>query len=64
MLKIKANNYYVGDIGNHLTSIISGEEDLEGTRQHSYLLANVFLVCFSVVSPASFKNVKEKVCIQ
>ena len=42
-------------------SKISGQEDYDRLRPLSYPQTDVFLVCFSVVSPASFENVKEKV---
>lgn len=38
----------------------SGQEDYDQVRPLAYCKADVFLVCFSVVSPASFENVKEK----
>ncbi|KAL5481558.1 hypothetical protein EMCRGX_G021748 [Ephydatia muelleri] len=38
----------------------AGQEDYDRLRPLSYPMANVFLVCFSLVSPASFANVKEK----
>ena len=41
---------------------ILGQEDYDRLRPLSYPQTDVFLVCFSVVSPASFENVKEKVC--
>ena len=37
-----------------------GQEDYDHIRPLSYPQMDVFLVCFSVTSPASFKNVKEK----
>jgi len=37
------------------------QEDYDRLRPLSYPQTDVFLVCFSVVSPASFENVKEKV---
>ena len=40
----------------------TGQEDYDRLRPLSYPQTDVFLVCFSVVSPASFENVKEKVC--
>ena len=40
---------------------IIGQEDYDRLRPLSYPQTDVFLVCFSVVSPASFENVKEKV---
>lgn len=39
----------------------SGQEDYDRLRPLSYPQTDVFLVCFSVVSPSSFENVKEKV---
>ena len=39
----------------------TGQEDYDRLRPLSYPQTDVFLVCFSVVSPASFENVKEKV---
>ncbi len=41
----------------------AGQEDYDRLRPLSYPQTDVFLVCFSVVSPASFENVKEKVWI-
>ena len=38
----------------------AGHEDWDRLRPLSYPLTDVFLVCFSVVSPSSFENVKEK----
>ncbi|KAF8602775.1 cell division control protein 42 [Ceratobasidium sp. AG-I] len=38
----------------------AGQEDHDRLRLLSYPQTDVFLVCFSVVSPASFENVKEK----
>ncbi|MBN3271593.1 CDC42 protein, partial [Polyodon spathula] len=40
-----------------------GQEDYDRLRPLSYPQTDVFLVCFSVVSPSSFENVKEKVCL-
>jgi len=40
----------------------AGQEDYDRLRVLSYPLTNIFLVCFSVVAPASLENVKEKVC--
>ena len=42
-------------------SPITGQEDYDRLRPLSYPQTDVFLVCFSVVSPSSFENVKEKV---
>ncbi|XP_070538180.1 cell division control protein 42 homolog [Ptychodera flava] len=39
---------------------INGQEDMDRLRPSSYPQTDVFLVCFSVVSPSSFENVKEK----
>ncbi len=41
----------------------AGQEDYDRLRPLSYPQTDVFLVCFSVVSPSSFENVKEKVRI-
>ena len=38
----------------------AGQEDYDRLRPLSYPQTDVFLVCFSVVTPASFENVKEK----
>ena len=38
----------------------AGQEDYDRLRPLSYPETDVFLVCFSVVSPSSFENVKEK----
>ena len=42
---------------------ITGQEDYDRLRPLSYPQTDVFLVCFSVVNPSSFENVKEKVFI-
>jgi cell division control protein 42 len=39
---------------------VAGQEDYDRLRPLSYPQTDVFLVCFSVTSPASFENVKEK----
>lgn len=41
----------------------AGQEDYDRLRPLSYPQTDVFLVCFSVVSPSSFENVKEKVSV-
>ena len=41
--------------------IVTGQEDYDRLRPLSYPQTDVFLVCFSVVAPSSFENVKEKV---
>jgi hypothetical protein len=38
----------------------AGQEDYDRLRPLSYPQTDVFLACFSVVSPASFENVREK----
>ncbi|KAG4101502.1 rho family small GTP binding protein cdc42 [Neocallimastix lanati (nom. inval.)] len=38
----------------------AGQEDYDRLRPLSYPQTDVFLICFSVVSPTSFVNVKEK----
>ena len=38
----------------------AGQEDYEGLRPLSYPQTDVFLVCYSVVQPSSFENVKNK----
>lgn len=40
--------------------LLQGQEDYDRLRPLSYPQTDVFLVCFSVVSPSSFENVKEK----
>lgn len=44
-------------------SCSSGQEDYDRLRPLSYPQTDVFLVCFSVVSPSSFENVKEKASV-
>eukprot|EP00164_Ancoracysta_twista_P000005 GFYU01000008.1.p2 GENE.GFYU01000008.1~~GFYU01000008.1.p2 ORF type:complete len:193 (-),score=67.67 GFYU01000008.1:389-967(-) len=38
----------------------AGQEDYDRLRPLSYPQTDVFLICFSVISPASFNNVKDK----
>ena len=39
----------------------AGQDEYDRLRPMSYTQADVFLICFSLVSPASFDNVKSKV---
>lgn len=41
----------------------AGQEDYDRLRPLSYPQTDVFLICFSLVSPPSFENVKTKVCV-
>ena len=38
----------------------AGQEDYDRLRPLSYPQTDVFLVCFSVTSPSSYENVREK----
>lgn len=38
----------------------AGQEDYDRLRPLSYPQTDVFLICFSIASPASFENVREK----
>ena len=38
----------------------AGQEDYDRIRPLSYPGTNVFLVCYSIVSPTSYENVKSK----
>jgi len=38
----------------------AGQEDYDRLRPLSYPQTDVFLICFSIISPASFENVKAK----
>ncbi|KAJ8596974.1 small GTPase Rac1 [Rhizopogon salebrosus TDB-379] len=38
----------------------AGQEDYDRLRPLSYAMAQVFLICFSVVSPPSYENVRSK----
>ena len=59
------NNYAVtvmigGEPYTLLLCDTAGQEDYDRLRPLSYPQTDVFLVCYSVVSPSSFENVKEK----
>lgn len=45
---------------NSYAPFISTQEDYDRLRPLSYPQTDVFLICFSVVSPTSFANVKSK----
>lgn len=62
---IQLVSFYLVDVLKDMLIIIEnilGQEDYDRLRPLSYPQTDVFLVCFSVVSPSSFENVKEKVC--
>jgi Ras-related C3 botulinum toxin substrate 1 len=53
--------------GNHpsglnLLNLLTGSDEYNTLRPLSYPGTDVFLICFSLSSPQSFINVKEKVC--
>lgn len=52
------NNIYI--FSKHLYRCTAGQEDYDRLRPLSYPGTNVFLICYSVVNPASYENVKQK----
>jgi cell division control protein 42 len=59
-----ANHFLCSRIGDEPYTLglfdTAGQEDYDRLRPLSYPQTDVFLVCFSVTSPASFENVREK----
>ena len=56
-----ANNIMVdGRVITLLLFDTLGHDDYDRLRPLSYLDTDIFLVCFSVVSPSSFNNIKER----
>ena len=41
----------------------AGQEDYDRLRPLSYPNTDIFLICFSVVAPVSYENIKEKVSV-
>lgn len=61
LLAMTNTNYRIGDEPYTLGLFdTAGQEDYDRLRPLSYPQTDVFLVCFSVTSPASFENVREK----
>ena len=59
------DNYSVTVDVDHKTIVLSlwdtaGQEDYDRLRPLSYPGTDVFIVCYSMVDPESFKNVKKK----
>ncbi|KAI1712820.1 ras family domain-containing protein [Ditylenchus destructor] len=49
-----------GDIYKLCAFDTAGQDEFDRMRPLSYSNADVILICFSLVSPASFENVREK----
>jgi len=39
----------------------SGQDEYKKLREFSYRKSDIFMICFAVIDPDSFRNVKEKV---
>lgn len=52
--------YYKATGGKWCCLFVFPQEDYDRLRPLSYPMTDVFLICFSVVNPASFQNVKEE----
>ncbi|KAJ7814585.1 small GTPase rac1p [Mycena leptocephala] len=63
---VSSNNYYSANVmvdGKAISLGLwdtAGQEDYDRLRPLSYPQTDVFLICFSVVSPASYENVRSK----
>src|SRR5690349_17024443 len=68
------SNFVISSFDNYSASVMvdgkpislglwdtAGQEDYDRLRPLSYPQTDVFLICFSIVSPPSFDNVKAKV---
>mmetsp|Transcript_10780 Transcript_10780/g.13299 ORF Transcript_10780/g.13299 Transcript_10780/m.13299 type:complete len:192 (-) Transcript_10780:54-629(-) len=59
------DNYATSVVVDHQQVVLglwdsSGQEDYDRLRPLSYSQTDVFLICFSIVAPASFENVKTR----